>query len=75
MSFLMLFQSKRRRNAENLCLLFSVVASVLFASQALAYEIDPDATISNSPAGLLGINHIGLSVRDLDASLEFYQAA
>jgi hypothetical protein len=51
MSFLMLFQSKRRRNAENLCLLFSVVASVLFASQALAYEIDPDATISNSPAG------------------------
>ena len=75
MSFLMLFQSKRRRNAETLCLLFSVVVSVLFASQALAYEIDPDATISDYPAGLLGVNHIGLSVRDLDASLEFYQAA
>ncbi|MBT8147908.1 MAG: VOC family protein [Gammaproteobacteria bacterium] len=41
----------------------------------MAYEIDPDATIHDSPATLLGVNHIGLSVRDLDAVLEFYQSA
>ncbi len=40
-----------------------------------AYEIDPDATIFDSPTTLLGVNHIGLSVRDLDAALEFYQTA
>jgi catechol 2,3-dioxygenase-like lactoylglutathione lyase family enzyme len=39
-----------------------------------AYEIDPDSTIYDSPTTLLGINHIGLSVRDLDTVLEFYQS-
>jgi len=56
-------------------LLISVVSSVLFATQAIAYEIEPDASISDSPTSLLGVNHIGLSVRDLDASLDFYQTA
>ena len=43
------------------------------ANSSLAYEIDPDSTIANSPTTLLGINHIALSVRDLDAALAFYQ--
>lgn len=35
--------------------------------------IDPDALITDSPTTLLGINHIGLSVKDLDSTLAFYQ--
>jgi len=54
---------------------FSGISSALIAFQAMAYEVDPNATINDSPTSLLGINHIGLSVRDLDASLDFYQNA
>ena len=36
-------------------------------------EIDPNATITDSPTTLLGVNHIGLSVKDLDSTLAFYQ--
>ena len=49
--------------------------SLLFAAQAIAFEIDVDATISDSDSTLMGVNHIALSVRDLDASLAFYQSA
>ena len=59
----------------SVCLFFSIVSSVLFATHSIAYEIDPNATINDSPASLLGVNHIGLSVRNLDASLDFYQRA
>lgn len=48
---------------------------LFISTQALSYEIDVEATISDSSASLLGVNHIGLSVRDLDATLAFYQAA
>lgn len=54
-------------------LLLSLVASALVTAQALAYEIDIDATIHDSSASLIGVNSIGLSVRDLDAALAFYQ--
>jgi catechol 2,3-dioxygenase-like lactoylglutathione lyase family enzyme len=53
----------------------SLLIFITCGSSAMAYEIDPAATISDSPTTLLGVNHIGLSVRDLDAALEFYQAA
>jgi catechol 2,3-dioxygenase-like lactoylglutathione lyase family enzyme len=36
-------------------------------------EIDPNALITDSPTTLMGVNHIGLSVIDLDAALAFYQ--
>ena len=36
-------------------------------------EINPNALITDSPTTLMGINHIGLSVIDLDAALAFYQ--
>ncbi|MBL6804660.1 MAG: VOC family protein [Pseudomonadales bacterium] len=49
------------------------VALAIQASSVLAYEIDPNSTIADSPTTLLGINHIALSVRDLDAAVAFYQ--
>ena len=67
--------SKLRSKSFVPSLLLSAVSSILFATQSIAYEIDPDATLSDSSASLMGINHIGLSVRDLDASLDFYQRA
>lgn len=52
--------------------LIILVASNYFV---MAYEIDPDASIADSPTSILGINHIALSVKDLDSILEFYQSA
>jgi catechol 2,3-dioxygenase-like lactoylglutathione lyase family enzyme len=75
MFYFSLIRSKLHYTVLSACLLVSAVSSVLFASQSIAYELDPDATINDSPTSLMGVNHIGLSVRDLDASLEFYQAA
>lgn len=56
----------------NVCV--AALAACFFAFQVHAYEINPEATIFDSPTTLMGINHIGLSVRDLDAALEFYQS-
>jgi len=36
-------------------------------------EINPDAAITDSPTTLMGVNHIGLSVKNLDRTLAFYQ--
>lgn len=66
--------SFRHKYFRSLSLLLAAF-SVMFAVQTMAYEFEPSATISDSPASLLGVNHIGLSVRDLDASLAFYQRA
>ncbi len=55
------------------------VCALLVTAQAVAsvedIQIDPNATIYDSPTTLLGVNHIGLSVKDLDATLSFYQDA
>ena len=71
------FPERNKPNCRSIfsSLLLSSATVLLISTQALAYEIDPDATISDSPATLMGVNHIGLSVRDLDASLDFYQRA
>ena len=55
--------------------LLGTLISTLCVSLSLAYEIDSDANIHDSTASLLGINHIGLSVQDLDATLDFYLTA
>lgn len=49
--------------------------SLGIANSSNAYEVVEDATISDSPTTLMGVNHIGLSVRDLDSALAFYQSA
>ena len=54
--------------------IFSGLLMIASFFPATAYEIDPGAAISDSSTSLLGINHIGLSVRDLDAILDFYQS-
>ena len=50
-------------------------AALLLSTNVQAWEIDPAATITDSPTTLIGVNHIGLSVRDLDRALAFYQQA
>ncbi len=74
MNFLLSHNTVRNESPSWRSLLLAV-SIALFAAQASAYEIDPDATLHDSPTSLMGVNHIGLSVRDLDASLAFYQAA
>ncbi|MEH6558830.1 MAG: VOC family protein [Oceanicoccus sp.] len=36
-------------------------------------QINPKATINDSPTTLMGVNHIGLSVKDLESVLALYQ--
>ncbi|MEH6581441.1 MAG: VOC family protein [Halioglobus sp.] len=36
-------------------------------------EVNPDALITDSPTTLMDVNHIGLSVKDLNRTLAFYQ--
>lgn len=53
----------------------SALTSALLALTARAeIEIDPDATIHDSPTTLIGVNHIGLSVKNLESTLAFYQS-
>ena len=56
--------------------LITVIGLAVTAQLAFAeIEIDPDATIHDSPTTLMGVNHIGLSVKDLEKTLAFYQQA
>lgn len=52
---------------------------ILLAAGYLAYRIyariNPKPTIAKSPTSIIGFNHIGITVLDLDKMLEFYQAA
>ena len=45
----------------------------MWAESLLSMKIDPAATIADSSTTLVGVNHIGLSVVDLDSLLAFYQ--
>ena len=38
-------------------------------------QLAPSPTIKDSPTSIIGFNHIGISVRDLDSMVEFYQQA
>lgn len=51
----------------------SSILVFLISNYAQAFEIDPEASIADSPTTLMGVNHIGLSVKNLDAMVEFYQ--
>ncbi len=47
--------------------------AALLTTTSMAIEINKDASIADTSTTIMGINHIGLSVKDLDASLAFYQ--
>ncbi|TRY33787.1 VOC family protein [Aliiglaciecola sp. M165] len=53
--------------------LFTLVFS--FALQGSVLEVDESASIKNTTTTIVGINHIGLSVKNLDQVLKFYQRA
>ena len=39
------------------------------------FDFDPNAVLVDSTTGIEGVNHIGLSVQNLDRVLDFYSAA
>lgn len=50
-----------------------VIAIVLFALNAyITSRTQPRPNISDSPTGIIGFNHVGISVLDLDTMLDFY---
>ena len=62
------------------CLIaFGILLVVLITSYSLIQrrltQLSPSPTIKDSPTSIIGFNHIGLAVRDLDMMLDFYQSA
>ena len=62
------------------CLIaIGVLLIVLIASYSLIQrrltQLTPSPTIKDSPTTIIGFNHIGLVVKDLDNMLDFYQRA
>lgn len=56
-------------------LIIGSLASLLFSAYSAAIEVDKDATVANATTTVKGVNHIGLSVKDLDNTLAFYLKA
>lgn len=57
---------------------FRTVLSLLLGLcclQVSAIEVDKDSDVTDATTSVLGINHIGLSVKNLDQMLDFYLAA
>ena len=53
----------------------SLFCLLILPVQISAVEIDKTAGIKDTNTTVMGINHIGISVRDLDTALPFYQKA
>lgn len=47
----------------------------IFIMNGVLAQTDPKATLKDSPTTIIGFNHIGISVNDLDAMVTFYQKA
>lgn len=56
-------------------LLIIVIISSYALIQRRLTQLAPSPTIADSPTSIIGFNHIGLVVKDLDAMLDFYQRA
>ncbi|MFT6045314.1 MAG: catechol 2,3-dioxygenase-like lactoylglutathione lyase family enzyme [Arenicella sp.] len=54
---------------------FSALVISCISWQLSAIEIDKSASIKDTTTTMLGVNHIALSVKDLDKTLAFYQQA
>lgn len=57
--------------------LLSIIVLTIFCGSAFAekLEFDKNASLRESPTKIIGVNHIGLSVKDLDRAIAFYQGA
>ncbi|MFT6047542.1 MAG: catechol 2,3-dioxygenase-like lactoylglutathione lyase family enzyme [Arenicella sp.] len=55
--------------------LLSLAAALYFCGQVSAIEVDNTADIEDTSTSIMGINHIGLSVKNLDETLAFYKEA
>ncbi|MDA7737978.1 VOC family protein [bacterium] len=55
--------------------LISLAAALCFCGQVSAIETDEAAAIKDTSTSFMGINHIGLSVKNLDETLAFYKEA
>lgn len=44
-------------------------------TQSTNIEVNKEATIKDTPTSIKGINHVGLSVKDMETALAFYQGA
>ncbi|MEM7613279.1 MAG: VOC family protein [Pseudomonadota bacterium] len=55
--------------------LLALAALTIAGCQTTPLSVDKAASIRDTQTSILGINHIGLSVRDLDLALSFYQTA
>lgn len=47
----------------------------IFLAYRINTRLNPGPTIEDSPTSIIGFNHVGISVRDLDEMLSFYQKA
>lgn len=56
---------------------YLIIPTMLLLSGACvaAMEVDKTATIKDTSTSILGVNHVGISVADLDTMLNFYQTA
>ena len=48
---------------------------LIFISNSTRAQTDPKANLKDSPTSIIGFNHIGISVNDLDAMVVFYEKA
>ncbi len=60
-------------------ILYTSVVLLIILGGALVYYIhgrlEPTPRISSSPTSIIGFNHIGISVKNLDKMVQFYQEA
>jgi len=50
-----------------------LISCAMFSGHSLAIDIREDANIKDTTTTIIGLNHIGLSVKNLDKVLAFYQ--
>jgi catechol 2,3-dioxygenase-like lactoylglutathione lyase family enzyme len=55
--------------------LFGLQQHSVVLAEALSLDVDKNATVQDATTSVMGLNHIGLSVRDLDVALDYYLAA
>lgn len=72
-------QNKRAMLKKGCLIALGVLLIVLITSYGLIQrrltQLAPSPTIAETPTSIIGFNHIGLVVKDLDKMLDFYQSA